>query len=124
MYLVNMLLGDSTHDTSDHKKILKIFTPEIISNLLPSHLIQHLFAKDVLSQTDKEEIECTLRYRGTTAASLMLLDRIPRRHSNWYHEFILALKECDFRFLAEKLDRHESKFYLTPTASERPKSSG
>lgn len=115
-YLVNTLLGDSTRDTTDQKNILKVFTPTIINNLLPNHLIHHLFAKDVISQTDREEIESTLKNRGTTAACQLLLDRVPRRLSNWYQEFITALKECDFKFLADKLDMHEGKMYLTPTS--------
>lgn len=115
-YLENALLGDSTRDTTDQKNILKVFTPTIINNLLPNHLIHNLFAKDVISQTDREEIESTLKNRGTTAACQLLLDRVPRRLSNWYQEFITALKECDFKFLADKLDMHEGKMYLTPTS--------
>ena len=123
-YLVNTLLGDSTCDTTDQKKILKIFTPAIINDLLPSHLIHHLFARNVISQTDREEIECVLRHRGTTTACLVLLDRIPRRHSNWYQEFLNALKECGFTFLADKLDRNEGKLYLTPTSDSVTKPNG
>ena len=66
-YLVNTLLGDTTRDTTDQKNILKIFTPAIVNNLLPSQLIHYLFAKDVISQTDREEIESALKNRGTTA---------------------------------------------------------
>ena len=75
-----------------------------MTNLLPSDIIHHLYEKNVISSTDLEEIACELRNRGPTIASLMLLDRIPRRHPNWYTEFLSALRACHFDFIADAFD--------------------
>lgn len=106
-YVANILLGETELDLSVHRRLLQIFTPEIINNLEPSELIDHLYAKEVISQTDKEEIECEKRNRGSCAASLMLLDRIPRRIQNWYNEFVSALRACGFDFVADNIDLPE-----------------
>ena len=102
--LPNTLLGVTELDLTVQRNLLKVFIPELINNLQPSELIDHLFSRDVISGTDKEEIECELKNRGSSAASLMLLDRIPRRIHNWYSEFVSALRACGFEFLADKID--------------------
>ena len=61
----------------------------------------------MISVTDKEEIECEFRNRGASAASLKLLDRIPRRIENWYAEFVDALRACGFDFVANQIDLPE-----------------
>ena len=66
-----------------------------------------MYSRDVISVTDKEEIECELRNRGASAASLKLLDRIPRRIENWYGEFVDALRSCGFDFVANQIDLPE-----------------
>ena len=88
---------------------MKIFIPEIINDLEPSELTDRLYARDVISLTDKEEVECELRNRGPSAASLKLLDRIPRRIQNWYCEFVDALRACGFDFVANRIDLPELK---------------
>ena len=107
-YVANILEGKSTEgmeqDRYDQEKLLQIFTPIIVGNLCPHMLVDDLYAKEVISQTDKEEIECEEKTKGPTAASQMLVDRIPRKIDNWYPEFVAALRENGYGFLADEID--------------------
>ena len=56
--------------------------------------IDHLLADEVISDQDREEIQCEKRNRGDIAASLMLLERIPKKKENWFEIFVRVLEKC------------------------------
>ena len=53
--------GETEVDLSIQKEILQKLTPEIVHNLEPGELIDCLFANDIISVNDKEEIECEMK---------------------------------------------------------------
>lgn len=108
-YVSDVLKGATEKDFSSHKKILQILTPHIMENLEPTELIEILFSKGVISTSDKEELERTQKFQGPSAATLILLDRIPRRHPDWYAELKAALEACGCEYLAEDIDIEHCK---------------
>ena len=106
-YIARKLMGETETDLTVQKKLLHIFTPHIVDNLDPKQLTDSLFAKDLISVADKEEIENKQKFENTTAATLVLLDRIPRRKDNWLSEFVVTLRECGYKFVADELSVHE-----------------
>lgn len=106
-YVAKLLMGETEKDLTVHRKLLQIFTPHIVENLDPKELTDILFAKDLISMADKEEIENKQKYKNTSAATLVLLDRIPRRKDNWFEEFVVALRECGYEFVADELNIQE-----------------
>lgn len=62
-----------------------------------------LMAHDLISDTDKENILCECNNRGDYAGAMLLLDRIPRKHKDWYIVFIQALEEAGLEDVATSL---------------------
>jgi hypothetical protein len=57
-------------------------------------ILPFVFAKNLISENDKQNIQRDDANRGNFAAAVTLLDRIHRKHRNWYLLFIEALKEA------------------------------
>lgn len=109
---MNILRGDTEVDHSIQREILQKLSAKLAGELEPGDLIDHLYAKDVISVADKEEICCELKNRGPSAASLMLLDRVPRRNQNWYREFLDVLRACKFDHVVDELEMPNTKLCL------------
>ena len=88
----------------NRKRLLKIFEPEFIQSIQPKDLTDYLYGKEVISQSDKEEIECEGKNNGPCAATQMLLNRIPRKVQNWFPEFLKALRETGHSYVADSLN--------------------
>ena len=110
---MNILRGDTEVDHSIQREILQKLSARIVGELEPGDLIEHLYVKDVISVYDKEEIGCELKNRGPSAASLMLLDRIPRRNQNWYRDFLDVLRACKCDHVADELEMPNTDLHLT-----------
>ena len=67
--------------------------PYLRSRLDVKDCVNRLYAKQVLSQSDKEEIECVLAQKGSTAATDTLLHKVSNRSANWNVEFAEILRE-------------------------------
>ena len=108
-------IGDSTTEKELHnrKRLLQIFAPEFVQILQPRELTDCLYGKAVISQHDKEEIECEEKNRGACAATFMLLNRIPRKVPNWYSEFLEALRVTGHSYVADYID--DIDVYSYPT---------
>ncbi|XP_033757113.1 probable ATP-dependent RNA helicase DDX58 [Pecten maximus] len=88
---MNIASADSTY----HSQLIELFSPDIIKKLDPVNLVQSLVCHRVINKQDKEEIEAEKTSRGNIAASIVLLDRIPRRHKDWSNLFLQALHEAE-----------------------------
>ena len=109
-YLVDCLKGDfigdstTTKELHNRKMLLQILAPEFVQILRPRELTDYLYGKEVISQHDKEEIECEEKNMGASAATFMLLDRIPRRVQSWYQEFLEALRVTGHGYVADEMN--------------------
>ncbi|XP_060069486.1 antiviral innate immune response receptor RIG-I-like [Ylistrum balloti] len=138
-HLATALKGGEDIDSfgsSQHQKLIELLSPSLIKKLNPMNLVQCLVSYGVLSRTDKEQIEAEKYSRGDIAASVVLLDRIPRRHKEWYDFFLQAIheaedgkqddviKEVDSLFLekyeAKQRDNPTAKKYKPPYTSPLP----
>jgi hypothetical protein len=61
-------------------------------------------AKEIISESDKENIKREYVNHGNFAAAVKLLDRIHRKHRNWYLLFIEALNEAGMKDVVKCLD--------------------
>ncbi|OWF42873.1 probable ATP-dependent RNA helicase DDX58 [Mizuhopecten yessoensis] len=84
-------ISNSTH----HRKVIELMGPKIQKKLDPVNLMQSLHCYGVLNKQDMEEIAAERYSRGNIAASIVLLDRIPRRHKDWYFHFLQAIHEAE-----------------------------
>lgn len=93
-YIHDLLKGKTETDLTIQRKLLKLFTPRLINRIDPREFLDHLYEKDVIGETDLEEIQCEETNRGPIAASLMLLESMPRKNPDWYDIFVDVLKKC------------------------------
>lgn len=64
---------------------------EIIGQLNPADILPELYSRNVLNDMDKENIIAEQRMLGNMGATSVLLDRVWRRHTNWFKEFLDVL---------------------------------
>ena len=91
--LVRLLEGDTEDDQHVIRQILHIMIPYLRSRLDVKDCVNRLFAKQVLNQSDKEEIECMLAQKGSTVATEIFLHKVSRRSASWNVEFAEVLRE-------------------------------
>lgn len=105
-YISNLLRGDSEKDHTEDRKIVNIFKPDIIDRISADveRVMDYLLTYDVLVDQDKEPIQCEMRNRGRLAGAAMLVERIPRRHPNWFEMFVQVLRQCEMDDVVHKLD--------------------
>ncbi|XP_053388684.1 uncharacterized protein LOC128551796 [Mercenaria mercenaria] len=60
--------------------------------IVPSEITAELLRTDVINSDDRDEIHQKERSAGAVAAADVLLDRIPRKHPDWFGNFISALR--------------------------------
>ncbi|XP_053398769.1 uncharacterized protein LOC123556563 [Mercenaria mercenaria] len=102
-YIVETLRGQEPVDHTYQREYLKIITPVLRELINPSELLTILWACDVISNEDKEEIGQIERNWGALAAADKLLDLVPRRHRFWYAHLVDALKTAGRTDAAEIL---------------------
>nr|XP_022343365.1 uncharacterized protein LOC111136650 isoform X2 [Crassostrea virginica] len=90
----------------DHRRrVIQDNLVELADRLCPEELLPHL---PCLSKTSKQKIVCRLEQRGQQAASLLLLDDLPRK-DRWWEQLLAALRHpsVGMKDLAESLQRKE-----------------
>ncbi|XP_069140707.1 ATP-dependent RNA helicase DHX58-like [Argopecten irradians] len=85
----------ASEDVAHHKHIIDTFGPKIVNKLNPSNLVGSLVCYKVINKQDKEEIEAERICRGDIAASIVLLERIPKRVRDWYKLFLQSVHEAE-----------------------------
>jgi hypothetical protein len=116
-----LLRGETEEDQTITRKLLKLFTPRLIDRIDPIQFIDRLFEKEVINEDDMQQVQCEQNRRGATAASFMLLDKVPRRATNWFDVFIDVLKECGIDDVAKDLDIREEQPHSSNTVTQLPK---
>ncbi|XP_060604647.1 uncharacterized protein LOC132757392 isoform X2 [Ruditapes philippinarum] len=113
--IVDTLRGEEPVDHTYQRQYLKIITPVLRELIVPQEVVQILWAYNVISSEDKEEIIQTERMFGSLAATDKLLDMVPRRHEFWYSHFVDALtnagryEAADLLAIPEILDSEGEK---------------
>ncbi|XP_053389840.1 uncharacterized protein LOC128552798 [Mercenaria mercenaria] len=93
-YIVDNIRGYNFISHRYQKEYIKSLTEKLGKMIKICELLPHLFAKDLISDTDKENIQQEDKNNGNIVAVYLLLDRIHRKHRNWYILFIEALKDA------------------------------
>lgn len=73
------------------RKLLMEHNVQFIGRLNPTEVLPELNKRKVLSDIDRENIEAEQRTQGNICATNVLLDRVWRRHQNWYEELLDVL---------------------------------
>nr|WBR62860.1 RIG-I like receptor 1 [Azumapecten farreri] len=99
-YLAKTLRGFETDrsafsDSTNHRRLIELLGPEIKKELDPVNLIQSLHCYKVINKMDMEEISAERYSRGNMAASVVLLDRVHRRHKDWFYLFLQAIHDAE-----------------------------
>lgn len=102
-YIVDNIRGYRFINHSYQKQYLNTLIPNIGKMITPCELLPHLLAKDLIGSNDQENIQREHTNHGNFAANVMLLDRITRKHRNWYILFIEALNEANMEEVAANL---------------------
>ncbi|XP_022343365.2 uncharacterized protein LOC111136650 isoform X2 [Crassostrea virginica] len=90
----------------DHRqRVIQDNLVELKDRLCPEELLPHL---PCLSKMSKQKIACRLEQKGQQAASLLLLDDLPRK-DRWWEQLLAALRHpsVGMEDLAESLQRKE-----------------
>lgn len=98
---MSLLRGDTEQDFTINRNLLKVITPQILNRIDPEEMMDHLFEKNVISESDMQQVKRENERRGANAASFLLLWHVPRRVSNWPEMFIEVLKKCGMEDVAE-----------------------
>ncbi|XP_053407029.1 uncharacterized protein LOC123546057 [Mercenaria mercenaria] len=118
-YLKELFLcsdSEANNHLAEHaKKVFRLFTPSLEKSIIPCELIPELHAREVINREDRDLIIATERNRGTTAAAVVLLERIQCRLSpvEWYREFLSALMKTGNEHLVQYM---EPDFVADPSA--------
>ena len=106
-YIRDLLVsvGERNPNTiSEDRAILNILKPAFIHEIHPIDCVDHLLARGVLNDRDREEIEAEKDRRGDTAATCLLLNRLPGRGPYWLAQFRDTLRSLGCPDLASTLD--------------------
>ncbi|XP_060551340.1 uncharacterized protein LOC132712918, partial [Ruditapes philippinarum] len=93
-YIVDNIRGYKFINHFYQREYIKSITPKIGYMIKVCEIIFFVYAKNLISESDKENIQREDANRGNFAAAVLLLDRIHRKHRNWYLLFIEALNEA------------------------------
>lgn len=89
------------------RKLLMEHNLEFIGRINPAEILPELHSRKVLNDMDKENITAEQRTQGNMGATGVLLDRVWRRHPNWYEEFLDVL--C--KYYPDIVKRMDTDFY-------------
>lgn len=97
--------GEQTEDWTENDNIIKIFKPKIIESLSADvmSVSDKLFEMGVLIENDSPEIGVEYNNRGGIAASVMLIERMQKRSSDWFNLFIEVARTCKLDNIADML---------------------
>lgn len=85
------------------RKLLMEHNLEFIGQFNPMDVLPELNRRKVLNDMDKENIIAEQRAQGNMGATGVLLDRVWRRHTNWYEEFLDVLCK-DYLDIVKRMD--------------------
>ena len=84
--------------------LLELFAEELIKTLKPLEILPHLSTRGLINEMDTQEISAEARNQGDIAAMIVLIDRIGKKKSTWYREFLDVLCETEYQHLARLID--------------------
>lgn len=91
--LIQIIQNESEKATQDAREVLNHLTPDLLNKLDVQTCTDKLFEKEIISESDKEEIESKQNNEGSTAALKVLLDKLPRKCETWNTVFADILRE-------------------------------
>lgn len=101
------LSGTSIEATDSQREILRTLTPELRELITPDDIMPHLLSAGVITNEDHELVRRHQSNRGPIAAAELLLDRVPRKHPEWYSQLKHACEEAKHEHVAELLGSAE-----------------
>ncbi|XP_060595637.1 uncharacterized protein LOC132749761 [Ruditapes philippinarum] len=103
-YIVDNIRGYKFINHDYQKQYIKNITPKIGYMITVCEILPLVSAKEVISESDKENIKREDVNHGNFAAAVLLLNRIHRKHRNWYLLFIEALNEAGMNDVVKCLE--------------------
>ncbi|XP_041368222.1 antiviral innate immune response receptor RIG-I-like isoform X2 [Gigantopelta aegis] len=104
-HVVTLLNGDIGTENHNYKvKIIELLQNSIAEKIDATELCYHLKGKNIISNTDEEEILQIKENHGNIVASLYLLNNIWKKKKNWFEEFLSVLIDLGLDHVAELLD--------------------
>ena len=101
--VVQILEGVLTPVGSCHRNSIRTCAKDMFQQLNTTEVLPHLYAKGVISNDDRQQIQRTERTESNGAAALELLNLLPNRNEQWFKHFIDSLAESGHRDLADSL---------------------
>lgn len=71
--------------------------------------MDELLLEEVISESDKEHVRAENIKRGAIAASFLLIEKLPRKHVDWYRLFLEVARRREMYDIVELLDVPISK---------------
>ncbi|KAH9489765.1 hypothetical protein Btru_036685 [Bulinus truncatus] len=102
--IVQALDNKEIQADDDHIRILNLFHEIIEDKIEPSIIAESLFAKDLITLDQLQEIKNLEQNKSQKDAVFILLDSVPRRKADWFHTFLEVLYNQDHRELVKTLD--------------------
>ncbi len=86
--------------------MIQLFAPDLEKYIIPQEILSELFSQNIINSADKENIIARERTHGTTAAAVVLLDRVQCRMDPkvWYPAFLRILMEKGYGKLVNDVD--------------------
>ena len=91
--IVQILKGQIVPVGSRHREAIRHSAKHIFQRLNVTEILPYLYAKFVISEEDKQQIQRTEKNESVGAAAMELLDILPNRHEEWYRLFLESLNE-------------------------------
>lgn len=87
-----MLQGEEEDDLTEARKLLDVLSPGLLDKLHVRECVDILYERQIISESDKEEIEAKEKHQGPIAATKVLLNKLPRKNHRWAVEFSKKLE--------------------------------
>lgn len=104
--IVNMLLNQSERYNVELRALLYLITPYIADKLHAKTCTDRFFEQDIITVSDKDEIQCIQHRSGEIAAMRVLLDKVPRKSPKWDTALADVLRENELNDIANLFSLH------------------
>jgi hypothetical protein len=87
-----------------YRKLLLRHNFKLIHKLDPNELLPDLSSRGLLIDIDVQEIQAEMSNHGKIAGTTVLLDRVWRRHEDWYHILLEVMCFAGHYTVVENMD--------------------
>lgn len=109
-YVASLLGGTTEKDHTEYRNIIKIFKPHIMDRVSGDldRFTDYLHEEELINVRDMEEVSAEKNNRGPTSAACMLIDKLQRRHPDWFEILVKTFRRCDMKDIVKLLEITET----------------